>query len=741
MATVIGAPRDRVDGHRKVTGGAPYAAEHALPGLVHAVIVQSTVASGRIQTLDLRAAEAVPGVLAIITHQNAPRLHAQPSMPAGAAGQTLPPLQDDIVRHQGQHLAVVVAETLEQARQAADLVRVTYAEAPARLSFADELPNAFPPSNIYGSPPSMRRGDPRAALAQAAVHLEQVYTTPDLHHNPLEPAATTAAWDGDQLTLYDATQYVSGVQQCVAGQLGIGADHVHVVAPFVGGGFGCKGTVWPHVVLAAVAARQVGRPVRLALSRAQDFSSHGYRPRTHQTVTLGATKDGKLTAIVHRGVSQTSTFDEFAEFTGVSTPMLYACDNVETSNEMVRLNVAHPTMMRAPGETPGSFALESALDELAAALHLDPIELRLRNYAERDPQKNLPWSSKSLRECYQLGAERFGWARRDPTPRSMRDDGWLVGWGMATATYPTYRFPASALVRLHPDGRAMVQTGSQDLGGGTYTVMTQVAAEVLGLPIEQVTVAMGDSELPAAPVSGGSNTTASVGSAVYNAALSVRDQAIRLAVADRQSPLHGADPARVAAADGRLLRDGDGGRGETYAALLARQGSGPLEARHSMRFGSETDAADGEQRSMHAFGAQFAEVRVDESSCEVRVSRWVSAFGAGTIVNAKTARSQLQGGIIFGIGMALMEHTVLDPRTGRVLTPNLSHYLVPVHADVPDIDVQFVPEHDPYVNPLGAKGVGELGIVGAAAAVANAVYHATGQRIRDLPITLDKLLG
>lgn len=738
MSAVIGQPRDRVDGRLKVTGAARYAAEFAAPNLAHGVLVQSTVANGRVREIDTAAAEAAPGVLAVLTHRNAPRLHAVAAVPAGFAGQSLLPLQDDRVYYQGQHVAVVVADTLERAQHAASLVRVHYDEQPPTTRLEDALGAVFPPPPDFGAPPHYRRGDPEGALVVADVRLDQLYTTPIEHHNPMEPSATIAAWDGDHLTLHDATQSISFTRQVIATMLELPEENVHVVAPYVGGGFGCKGFVWPHSALAAVAARHVGRPVKLVLARAQMYTSVGYRTPTRQQYSVGATREGKLTALVHHGISQTTPFDELAEFTGALTPMLYACPNVDTRNELVRVNAGTPTIMRAPGKASGSFGLESAMDELAYALDVDPLELRLRNYAEIDPETGHPWSSKALRECYRRGAERFGWDRRTPVPRSMRAGDRLVGWGMATASYPVFVFPASVLVRLLADGRVLVQTGSQDLGTGTYTVMSQVAADALGLPVDRVQVELGDSDFPPAPTAGASATAASLGSAVYLAARAARDQLARRAIEDPASPLNGADPAQLVVEGGRLSVADDPARGETYAALLARQGGAPVEARYD--YTDTVMRGAGPRFGMHAFGAHFAEVHVDPLSGEVRLVRWVGAFDIGRVLNAKTARSQLLGGIIFGIGMALMEHTVADPRLGRILTPNLSTYLVPVHADVPDIDVQFVEEPDQHVNPLGVKGAGELGIVGAAAAVANAVYHATGIRVRDLPITPDKLL-
>jgi xanthine dehydrogenase YagR molybdenum-binding subunit len=552
----------------------------------------------------------------------------------------------------------------------------------------------------------------------------------------MEPHATTAVWTGDDLTLYDSTQGIHPDRETVAKHLGIPATRVRVIAKFVGGGFGCKGTTWSHVVLAAMAARQVNRPVRLVLSRPQMFGPVGFRPRTIQRITLGATATGILTATSHDVISQTSMFDEFVEPSAMQTRMLYACPNAVTSHRLVRLDAGTPTFMRAPGESSGTFALESAMDELADALHMDPIALRLANYADSDPGDGKPWSSKSLRECYQRGAERFGWARRTSAPRSMMDDGALVGMGMATATYPTRRGKASATARILADGGAVVLTGSQDIGTGTYTVMSQIAADALSIPFTRVRVDIGDTDFPETPVSGGSQTAASTGSAVLAACTAVMADLIKMAVADRASPLFGVDPADIHAVDGRICVRSDPARGEPYGAVLRRRKLDLIEARGDAKPGPEKD-----QYSMHAFGAQFAEVHVDPDLGTVRLTRFVGVYGVGRLLNEKTAHSQLLGGVVYGVGMALMEATVPDRRTGRVVNADLAEYHVPVNLDIPDIDISTVEEHDPYVNPLGVKGIGEIGITGVAAAIANAVYHATGVRVRDLPITLDKLLG
>ncbi|BAY22716.1 aldehyde oxidase and xanthine dehydrogenase, molybdopterin binding protein [Calothrix sp. NIES-2100] len=730
--TVVGKPLNRVDGYLKVTGGARYSAEFPVAKLAYGVTIQSAIAKGKIAAIDTKAAEQVPGVLAVITHLNAPKASGEKG-----GGRKLQVLQDNTVLYSGQHIGIVVADTFERAMHAASLVQIRYQEEQPKINMRENLAQAYLPQGKIprNEPPDKSHGDITQGLATAAFRVEQTYTTPVENHNPMEPHATTAVWQGDQLLLYDATQGIFQAQQKVAGVLGIEPEKVRVMSYYVGGGFGCKGSAWSHVPLAAMAAKQVNRPVKLVLGRIQMYGPVGFRPQTIQQVSLGATRDGKLTALRHAGISQTSTFDEFIEPVAKSARMIYACPHIETSHHLVQLDTGTPTFMRAPGEASGSFALESAMDELAYALNIDPIELRLRNYAEIDPDKKLPWSSKSLRECYRIGAEKFGWQKRNSKPGSMRDGNYLIGWGMATATYPTNRSPASAIAQIMADGTAVVRSGSQDIGTGTYTVMTQVAAEALGLPVEKVRFELGDTKMPETPVSGGSQTAASVSSAVHLAGNEARSKVLQLALSDRNSPLYGVNAEDVIAQDGSLFLKNKSSQTETYAGILARHGLKMIEARADAKPGEEK-----EKYSMHAFGSQFAEVRVNPDSGEVRVTRWVGTFGVGRILNAKTARSQLIGGIVYGIGMALMEHTVTDPHRGRVVNADLAEYHVPVNADVPNIEVLWVDERDPYVNPLGVKGIGEIGITGTAAAIANAVYHATGKRIRDLPITLDKLL-
>jgi xanthine dehydrogenase YagR molybdenum-binding subunit len=691
-AVFIGQPISRVDGRQKVTGRATYAAEFDVRDQAHAAIVRSTVAKARI-AIDSAAAQRAPGVIAVVTHRNAPRLayRAHKGAVDPAVGERLHVLQDDRVSHQGQPIALVIADTLEQANHAATLVRVTYA--PENASTDVTRAKLVAPSRLQTDqgerPPSeTQRGDAEGALAAAGVKVDQTYVIPRENHNPIEMHATIAAWDGDRLTLWDKTQWVHNTADEIAAVFGIPPESVRVVSPFVGGAFGSALRTWPHVTLAALGARIAARPVKVMLSRREMYYGVGYRPHTVQRVALGASRDGRLAAIVHDAHQEGSTYEEFAEALINATRFLHSCANVYTRHRLAPMNVHTPTYMRAPGEASGIFALESAMDELAVALNIDPVELRLRSEPRQDEFRKLPFSSRSTRECYRAAAERFGWSRRNPKPRSMRDGRWLVGYGMATATYPMNYAPASAKARRLPDGTVEVTSAASDMGPGTWTSMTQVAADALGMPIERVRFILGDTRLPRAPVHGGSLTMASVGSAVQAACRKLReDVSLAEATAD--------------------IKPGD----------------------------------EGTRFSMHAFGAVFVEVAVDPDLGETRVRRIVGAYGAGRVVNPKLARSQSIGGMIGGIGMALMEHSVVDPRSGRVPNANFAEYAVPVHADTPPVmDVIFVDEQDPHVNPLGVKGVGEIAMVGVAPAITNAIFHATGKRVRELPVTPDKLL-
>jgi xanthine dehydrogenase YagR molybdenum-binding subunit len=734
----IGRDLERVDGRKKVTGTATYAAETAVGQVAHAAIVGATIGRGRVVAIDTAAAEKTPGVLAVITHANAPKLPGAllKSKPNDRVVQVL---QDDSVRYHDQPIALVVAERLEQAQHAAALVRARYAEEPAVGELEADLASAVAPASAGGptSAADSKRGDADLALAAAAVRLELTYTTPVETHNPMEPHATIAVWRGaDSLTLYDSTQGIFAVRRRLAEIFGLEPQAVRVISHFVGGGFGGKGAPWSHVALAALGARVTGRPVKLAITRPQMQSLVGHRPKTVQKLAIGAEPSGHLLALRHDVVSETSRFDEFTEGCSAVTRMLYACPNVTTSQRLVKLDIPTPTYMRAPGESTGTFALESALDELAWKLRLDPIELRRRNHADVDPIDGRPWSSKSLLACYQAGAERFGWSDRKPAIGAMRAGDWRLGMGVATATRPSPQQPASARARLLADGRVIVEAGTQDIGTGTYTILTQVAADALALPVEAVRFELGDSSFPESPPSVGSFTAASCSNAVHQACRSLIAKLIERAVADERSPLHGLSVAGVAALDGALVAAADPSRREPYAAAVARSGQAELVAEAETRAGPER-----ESYSMHAFGAIFAGVRVDPDIGELRVDRLVGAFACGTILNARTARSQLLGGMVWGLGMATRERSVRDPRSGRMVTRDLADYHVPVHADVPPIDVILVPEEDRYVNELGVKGLGEIGVTGVAAAIANAVHHAIGVRVRDLPITIEQLLG
>lgn len=730
---LIGQAVDRVDGVVKITGAASYSGDFNVPHQAHAVLVLSTVPKGRIVGIDAEAAMRMPGVLYVMSHANAPRL------PQGGragvdppAGRVLSLMQDDEVHYNREPVAVVVAESLDRAIAAAALVEVGYQEGTARLDFARAQPAAHSPGKVNGENADSSRGG--SASAPFDARIQAIYTTPMEHHNPMEPHATVAHWQRDRLTVYDSTQYITGVQTTLAKVLGVPNDHIRVVCPYVGGGFGCKGSMWSHVALAAMTARHLNRPVKLVLDRSQMFGPVGGRPQTLQSLAVAARADGRFVAMRHDVFSHTSTIEDFTEPAALQTRILYSCPQLGTTHRVVPLNVGTPTFQRAPGHATGTFALESAIDELAVALRMDPIELRLRNEPAIDPEKQLPWSSRRLRQCYESGAAAFGWALRSAAPMSMHKGRTAIGWGVATATYPANRHAAGARARMTADGRVIVQSGTQELGTGTYTVMSQVAADVLSYPLERVTVELGDSDFPEAPVSGGSQSVASVAPAVRAAALALRDRLVALAVDDPASPVSGACAADIVL-DGGFIGRRSAPQRELLSAIVTRAGKGDIVATATAQPGPEKT-----QYSMHSFGAVFVEVHVDRDLGEVRVPRVVARYGIGKLMNAKTGRSQLMGGIVWGLGMALMEQTVLDARTGRILNANLAEYHVPTNADIGDIDVQVVAEDDPHINSLGARGIGEIGITGVAAALANAVFHATGVRVRDLPITLDKLL-
>jgi xanthine dehydrogenase YagR molybdenum-binding subunit len=732
----IGEPIIRVVGPAKVTGEAKYAAEFNIPNLVHAIMVTSTIPKGRIRRMDTANAQSAEGVIAVMTPANAPKL------PQGGkaavhppAGRVLSLLQDDEVHYNNQPIAVVIAETLNQALYAASLIHVRYQEKPPDLDFEAGFPTAHPGS--HGDQAAVVSvGSFPTGLAAGEVRLDEVYLTPRETHNPMEPHATIAEWQGDKLTLHDATQYISGVKETVAKALGVAEENVRVLCPFTGGGFGCKGSTWSHVVLAAMAAKFVHRPVKLVLERPQMFGPVGNRPQTHQHIVLAAKRDGTLTAMQHHVYTDTSEIEDFTEPSSSVTRVLYASPAIDTWQKLVPLTIGTPTFQRAPGESTGSFALEIAMDELAYKLNMDPIELRLKNYAEQDPTKHLPFSSKHLRECYSQGAERFGWAKRNPQPRSTKQGNELIGWGMATATYPANRSAASARVQFEPNGRITVASGSQDLGTGTYTVMAQTAAATLRVPIGIVDAKLGDSAMPKSPVSGGSQTAASLAPAVQAAATQAKMKLLELAAGDTQSPAHGVDPSELDLQDGKIVRKNQPGSGEEFSVFLTRNGNQSVGVTAS----SQPDKSI-KQYSTHSWGAVFAEVAVDEALGMQHVRRVTAVYDVGTLLNEKTGRSQLIGGIVWGVSLALFEETHLDHRFGRAVNNNLAEYHVPVNADIGEIDVSALNIPDTTFDPVGCRGIGEIGITGASAAVANAIFHATGKRVRQAPITPDLLMA
>jgi xanthine dehydrogenase YagR molybdenum-binding subunit len=699
-APVIGKPLTRVDGRAKVTGAVRYAAEFNQPGHAYAVIVGSTVGRGRVKRIDVVPVLRLPGVIAVMSHLNAPRLayraHKGPVDPA--IGERLHVLQDDEVRFYSQPVAVVVANTLDQAERAALALKIEYAA--ERLVVDARNSKAQPIIPGAAKRPGQRvqadkaRGDADGALISAPIKIDAIYDIARENHNPMEPHATVAAWTGDRLTLWSKSQFVVNEQAEIAAIFGLPPENVQVICPFIGGAFGTSLRTWPHVTLAALAARQVGRPVKLVHSRRQMFYTTGHRPRTIQRIALGATRDGRLTSLIHEGSGETSRYEEYVEALTTVSSFMYSCPNVSTRYRLVPLDSGTPTWMRGPGEASGIFALECAMDELAYALGMDPLELRRRNEPAIDEGENRPFSSRSLVKCFDLGRERFGWSRRDPKPRSMRDGRLLIGWGVASGSYPAAQSPASARVRLLADGTAEVEAAASDMGPGTYTSMTQVAADFLGLPVSQVRFSLGRSDFPPAPPHGGSQTMASVGSAIRAACIAVLEESAK------------------------------------------RGGARPIEATAS----SARNPDDARRFSMHAFGAVFVEVAVDPGLGIVRVRRALGAYGAGRIVNPRLAASQCTGGMVGGIGMALMERTVLDPRDGRAVNAHMADYLVPVNLDIPQLEAYFIEEDDPHVNPLGVKGLGEIALIGMAPAIANAVFHATGKRVRELPIRIENLL-
>lgn len=701
----IGAPVSRIDGIAKVTGKATYSTDFPVKNIAYAVLFKSTIAAGTIRSIDSAAAERAPGVLAVITHLNAPKLNVNGGIRGGGL------LQSPDIEFFGQHIGLVVAETFEQARHAAHLVTVTYDKKDAKVDFDKLAGSAVTPKDKEKA--DARRGDVQAGLSQAAVKVEAVYSTPIEHHQPLEPHATIADWAGDKVTLYNSSQIVNGAQTAAAATLNLKPEQVRIVTPYIGGGFGSKGGQWANLVLTAVAAKQVGRPVKLALTRQQMVNSVGLRQENKQTLRLGATSDGQLTALVHETTTHSAINNEFLEPCGDCSKVMYAVPNSLISYKVVPMNLILPTYTRGPGKSTGSFALESAMDELAHALNMDPIALRLKNEPDRDPSNGKPWSSRTVVQCLQVGAKAFGWEKRRAEPRQIEQGNYLIGYGVACGTYPAHQRPTSALVKLKKTGnevQATVELAAADLGTGTYTILTQTAADGLGLPLNRVKVVIGDSDLPPAAGAVGSVGASSYANAVNDACQKLTDELIA-----RSGKQFFARPT----ARQLLLSD-------TISEYQTRVDAKPLET--------------ADDYSAHSFNANFAEVAVNKATGMVRVNRFLAVTGAGTILNAKTARSQIIGGNVWGIGMALTEESVTDPRWGNFVTRSFADYHIPANLDIGNLDAIFIEENDQRANKMGVKGLGEVGIVGVAAAVANAVFNATGKRIRELPITPDKLI-
>jgi len=732
MMNYIGTATSRVDGRAKVTGEAKYAGEFNAPGLVYGSVIESTIPKGRIARIDTSEALRIEGVLDVLTHENRPRMagtdDAWKDEVAPEEGSPFRPLYDDRIMFSGQPIALVLAEEWEIARYAASLVRIEY----EKQAFVTDLHKQRDQAFVVKKP-DKPRGDAEKAYAAADVRHEAEYFIPTEHHNPMELFASTVTWDGGgKLTVYDKTQGVQNVQRYLCSVFDKNADDVRVMSPFVGGAFGAGLRPQYQVVLAVLGALALERSVRLVLTRQQMYGL-GYRPATIERLALGAKADGTLDAITHEAIAVTSQFEEFSRNDTGWAAQLYKSANAKYVHRLARLDVPTSSDMRAPGAATGVYALESAMDELAVALKFDPVELRLRCYSDRDQNEDIPYTSKALRECYRQGAEAFDWNKRKPEPRSMRDGSELVGWGMATGVWEALQMPVAARIVLTSNGHAEVFCAASDIGTGTYTIMAQVAADTLGLPIDNISVKLGDSTLPQAPVEGGSWMAASASHAVAATAEEVRKELLALAKAMKASPLANAKLKDVVLADGKLVHKQDAGRAVSIADAMRHGAIDRIEKEQTNSF------PDGSSHARNTHSAVFAEVKVDEQLGVIRVTRVVNAVAAGRILNAKTAHSQIMGSVVWGIGMALHEETVFDHKFGRIMNANIAEYHVPVNADVQDIKVIFVDEPDEIINPLGIKGLGEIGIVGVAAAIANAVYHATGKRVRDLPITLDKL--
>jgi xanthine dehydrogenase YagR molybdenum-binding subunit len=728
----IGTPITRIDGPKKVSGRAQYAIEHRMENLAFAAAVTSTIANGRVTNIDLSEAERMPGVLAILHHGNIGKLYR----PAGALeeesrpGESRPPFADEKIYYYGQYLALVVAETFEQAQDAAHHVKVSYdTKKPIVRMDQGETPSGKPDSH-------KERGDAGSAYNGAPVKLDFTYFTPVETHNPMEMHGTVAVWEGEKLKLYESSQGVVNHHNVASQVLAMPKEDIEVISLFIGSGFGCKLFPWPHSWMAAMAAKKLNRPVQFAIPRSLMFCDVGHRPVVEQHIRIGATQDGKLTALINDIRNHTSFVDDYLEDCTDPTAMLYSCPNVRAQQYQVKLNVGTPTPMRGPGRTPALFGIESALDDLAIKLNLDPLEIRLRNYAEQDESNGKPWSSKHLRECYQQGAEKFGWSKRNPKVGSMRNGDKILGWGMATCTWPAHQQQADVRVRLLADGTAHAFCATQDVGTGTYTLFAAIVSDRTGIPVEKIQVTLGDSSLPPGPTSGGSAVTATVIPAIAQATDKAMQAVVRAATMANESKFKGADPKTLKFTQGRVHAEGQSpASGIEFGQLLTGMKLAGLD-------GQAHTASTQEQRkfSSHSFGAHFCEVSWDPGVAHLRVTRWLSVIDGGRMINLKTARNQIQGAVVMGIGMGLFEETIYDPRNGKPINNNFADYLVPVNTDIPEIEVVFLNYPDKVMSEYGARGIGEIGLTGCASALTMAAYHATGVRVRELPIRIEKLM-
>lgn len=734
-----GKPADRVDGRDKVTGKARYAVEHTLPGMTYGVLVASTITKGKIRQLDTKAAENAPGVLAVISHLNCPPVPGfapvdKKADPKAQDWEGLKVFYDNTIYSNGQPIAVVVADTYERAVYAASLVKAQYDKLPHQTDFEKNMAKAVAPAGGWNAP-TYKRGD-AGAYKKAAVQVVEEYLLPIETHNPMELHGIIAAWDGpDKITVYTKTQGPKDTQGAVMQAFRLEEKNVKVIAEYVGGGFGSALRTWPHEIAAMIAAKKINKPVKLFLSRDQMFTMVGYRPFAWQKIGIGASADGKLQGITHEAIGLTSSYESFSEGITSASKFLYACPNVDTDYKLLALDVSTPIWMRGPGEATGCFALESALDELSYKLKMDPIELRTRNYAETDPERNLPFSSKFLKECYQLGAEKIGWSKRPALPRSLQEDGMLVGYGMGSGVFSAMRWQGAARGILKADGTLILQSAVSDMGPGTATAMVQIAAETLRIPADRIKFELGNSSLPPGPTQGGSATTSTLGSAVFEVCTEIKNKLRDLAVKDMHTILEHAKPEDIVFESGQIYTNADTSKRVNYSQIMERSRLPEIVVVKNSAGGEEQ-----QKFSMYSFSVHFAKVHVNPITGVVKVKQIATAGDAGKIVSEKTARSQMIGGVVGGIGMALTEEAVIDHRYGRYVNNNFADYHVPVNADVPHIDALFVNKPDPVLNPMGAKGMGEIALIGFAAAIANAVYNATGKRIRHLPITPDKLI-